>query len=415
MKIIYLHQYFNTPQMPGATRSYEMARRLVAAGHEVHIVTSWRDSHSPRKGGWSKTEEAGIHVHWLPVPYSNAMRSRQRLKAFCTFAFRAAPKAVALKGDVVFATSTPLTIAIPGVYAAKRNRIPMVFEVRDLWPELPIAMGVLNNRGAIAAARWLERFAYRNATRVVALSPGMRDGVVRTGYPEERVHVIPNSADLELFDVPPEVGQEFRAQHHWLGDRPLILYAGALGQINGVDYLVRVASSMKRIAPHVRFLILGQGAEEAKVRQWASESGVLDSTLFMWKEVPKAEMPAVLSAATMATSLFIDLPAMRANSANKFFDALAAGRPITINYGGWQAELIEEHGCGLVLDPNDPQAAAEQLASVVRDRGWLEQAGQNARALAEGRFSRDKLAHELQCVLRTAATEGRRARRRNVR
>jgi len=415
MKVIYLHQYFNTPALPGATRSYEMARRLVAAGHEVHMVTSWREPDSPRKRGWSKTKENGIHVHWLPVPYSNSMRSRQRLKAFFTFAFRAAPKAAALKGDVVFATSTPLTIAIPGVYAARRNRIPMVFEVRDLWPELPIAMDVLNNRLTIAAATWLEHFAYRNAAQVIALSPGMRDGVVRKGYPREHVHVIPNSADLELFDVPPGVGQEFRAQHRWLGEHPLILYAGALGQINGVDYLVRVASSMKRIAPDVRFLILGEGAEAGKIRSLAAELGVLDKSLFLWSRIPKADMPGVLSAATVATSLFIDLPAMRANSANKFFDALAAGRPIAINYGGWQADLIQEHSCGLLLDPNDPQTAAEKLASSVRDRGWLERAGRNARTLAEERFSRDKLAHELQCVLRTAATEGRRARRCNSR
>src|SRR5205823_13311940 len=142
MRIVYLHQYFVTPQMAGGSRSYEMARRLVAAGHDVHMVTSDRDAadaHAP----WRHSVEAGIHVHWTPIAYDNRMSYGERMRAFLRFAWRAARKAVALRGDVVFATSTPLTIAIPAVYAARRLRVPMVFEVRDLWPEVPIAIGAI--------------------------------------------------------------------------------------------------------------------------------------------------------------------------------------------------------------------------------------------------------------------------------
>jgi UDP-N-acetylglucosamine:LPS N-acetylglucosamine transferase len=141
MKIIYLHQYFNTPTMVGSTRSYEMARRLVAYGHEVHMITSWREDDGRKN--WFKTEENGINVHWLPVPYSNEMGFYERIKAFVKFALGSAKKAIELKGDIVFATSTPLTIAVPGIIASKINRIPMVFEVRDLWPEVPVALGIL--------------------------------------------------------------------------------------------------------------------------------------------------------------------------------------------------------------------------------------------------------------------------------
>lgn len=141
MKILYLHQYFTTPSMAGGTRSYEMARRLVAWGHEVHMITTDREGIFDPKQKWYETDEAGIHVHWTPIPYSNKMSYGQRIKAFFAFSWRAARKAAKIGGDVVFATSTPLTIAIPGVYASKRLKIPMVFEVRDLWPELPIAIG----------------------------------------------------------------------------------------------------------------------------------------------------------------------------------------------------------------------------------------------------------------------------------
>src|SRR5690625_4937567 len=162
MKIIYLHQYFNTPEMSGGTRSYEMARRLVAAGHDVHMITSWRQPDPARKN-WFTTIEEGIKVHWLPVPYSNHMSYQERIKAFFRFAFQAGNKAKALQGDIVFATSTPLTIAIPAISASKKHRIPMVFEVRDLWPELPVAIGAIRNPALIWMAKKLELWAYKHS------------------------------------------------------------------------------------------------------------------------------------------------------------------------------------------------------------------------------------------------------------
>jgi glycosyltransferase involved in cell wall biosynthesis len=399
VRIIYLHQYFTTPQTSGATRSYEMARRLVASGHEVDMVTSVRRPLDGRFKGWRQTEEAGIRVHRLCVPYSGSMSYPERMRAFLKFAWKAAFKAASLDGDVVFASSTPLTIALPAVYAARRQKIPMVFEVRDLWPELPIAVGALRGRVSIAAARWLERFAYWNSARIIALSPGMKEGVLRTGYPEEQVHLIPNGADLELFAVPAEVGQAFRDQFDWLQDHPLVVYTGAFGFINGVDYMARLAASVEKLAPEVRFLALGSGKQEQYIRETAAQLNVLGSNFFMPGRLPKLEMPKVLSAADIATSLFIDLPEMWANSANKFFDALASGTPVAINYQGWQAELLRETGAGLVLDVHDVESAAEQLVQALRDPDWLRRAGAAARKLAMERFSRDMLAKQLEAVL----------------
>lgn len=399
MRILYLHQYFNTPQMSGSTRSYEMARRLAMWGHQVDVVTSQRAEQGRLRRGWLETENSGIHVHWLPVPYSNAMPYRDRILAFFKFAFGAARKAAALQADVVFATSTPLTIALPAMYTAWRQRIPMVFEVRDLWPELPIAVGTLQGKLSILAARRLERCAYRNSTQIVALSPGMKAGIVRSGYPEEKVHVIPNGADLELFDVPTTVGQQFRRRFEWLQDRPLVVYTGTLGKINGVDYLARMAAAVRNYMPDVRFLTVGGGGERTKVQEMAQDLGVLGQNFFMLAALPKAEIPAVLSAADIATSTVIDLVALWDNSANKFFDALASGTPVAINHRGWQADLLEETGAGLVLDALDIDKAASQLVRALQNRLWLERAGVAARKLAEERFSRDDLARQFEAVL----------------
>ena len=397
MKILYLHQYFNTPAMRGGTRSYEMARRFVAAGHEVHIVTSSRSSESA--GGWYETQEAGIRIHWLPVPYANAMGFLERIKAFLHFAFAASKKAVAIGGDVVFATSTPLTIAIPGVYASKRLGVPMVFEVRDLWPELPIAIGALKNPVLRVAARRLERFAYNNARQVIALSPGMRDGVVKTGYPAERVHVIPNSSDVDRFRGEGVNGERFLDRHPHLQGEKIVLYAGTLGRINGVGYLVELADAARSMNPALHFVIVGSGMEEDKVRSMAEQAGVLGENLTMLPPLPKSEIPDVLAAATVASSLFVDLPEMWHNSANKFFDALASGTPVMINYQGWQAELIHETGAGIVIPPDNAAEGVRLLSALIADEERYAAAQAAAAALADSQFNRDELANKLLQVL----------------
>ncbi|WP_224367203.1 glycosyltransferase family 4 protein [Hyalangium versicolor] len=398
MKIIYLHQYFNTPSMHGGTRSYELARRLVGMGHEVHMVTSDTQP-SPGAKGWRVSNESGIRVHWLPVPYSNSMQYTDRMRAFGHFAVNSAHRATQLTGDVVFATSTPLTIAVPGIFASRWNRKPMVFEVRDLWPAIPIAVGALKSRPAIVAAQMLERAAYAGAAHIVALSPGMKAGVEAAGVSSEKITVIPNLCDPERFQVPTSAGAEFRQKYSWLGDRPMVLYAGTLGLVNGVDYLVRIAADMVKRDPEVRFVIMGQGREESTLHTLADRLGVRERNLFFLPSVPKAEVPKVLSAATIATSLFTDVPGMQDNSANKFFDALAAGRPLALNYGGWQAELVEQEQFGLCLPSKDPTAASELLANRLRDPQWLADAGARARQLGQERFSADTAARRLSAVL----------------
>lgn len=388
--------------MAGGTRSYEMARRLVDWGNEVHIVTSWRKP--TRHTNWFHEEIDGIHVHWLPVPYENAMGFWQRIKAFFSFALKAGQRAIKLRGDIVFATSTPLTIALPGALSAWRLKVPMVFEVRDLWPEVPIAMGFLKNPVIKQAAHWLERFAYARSARVVALSGGMADGVVKTGYPRERVEVIPNSSDLTLFAVNEDGAARFRAAHPELGEGPIILYPGTLGKANGVAYLAHLAKEIITHRPDVRFVVIGEGAESEHVKESASHLGVLGVNFFQYPAMPKKTLIDAFSAASIVVSLFIDEPALHANSANKFFDALASGTAVAINYQGWQKELLEETGAGIAMGP-DPTNAVVPLLGLLNSPVRLTECGIRARQLAEERFDRDKLARQLERLLQDTLAE----------
>lgn len=400
MRIIYIHQYFTTPDMVGGTRSFEFARRFVDWGHEVTVVSAW--THPVARQGWFETHETGARVLWYPVSYSNAMSFKQRLRAFGKFAAAARVRASKTLADVVFATSTPLTVSIPGVSAARSNRVPLVFEVRDLWPTVPIALGALSNPAMRWAATRMERWAYRNSEAVIALSPGIRDGIASTGYPRNRIAVIPNSCDIDAFTESDASREAFRQSRPWLGDRPLIVYAGALGRANGVSDLIEIASELSDMVPEARILIIGDGSERDALRDLARSRRVLDRTLFMEPAMPKKDVLAAFTAADLTMCLFVDVEALWTGSPNKLFDSLAAGTPVFINYGGWQADLLHKSGAGIVSVRESAPSAAARIADFLHDDDRRIVAGSRARSLASEVFNRNDHAQQVMHVLQAA-------------
>ncbi len=404
MRIVYLAQYFTTPDMSGGGRHYEWVSRLVAAGHDVYVVTGDNRTQDRRP----VTVEGGATVRWLPVGYDTSMSIPQRMVVFLKYAALAAWHARRARADVVFATSTPLTIAIPAVAAVLGRRTPMVFEVRDLWPDVPIAMGGLRNPLLKRAARALERTAYSHSTRVVALSPEMKSGVVRAGFPDDDVLLVPNASDLDLFRRPgaDADGESFRNEHDWLGDRPLVLYAGTLGRVNEVSAMVEIAAEMRERDPEIRFLIVGKGSEWDRVADLARQRGVLDRTLFMMPGRPRDDMPGIFAAASITTSFVADIPVLAWNSANKVFDGFAAGRPVATNVGGSIGHLLTATGAGLVLS-RDPAAAADQLREFLRDPETVQRSRESATSLGSHAFARDVLFRELERAITDSWREGR--------
>ena len=353
--------------MPGSTRSYEFACRLVSRGDTVHMITSDWQGCAPR----SFSAERGISVHWLPVYYSNRMSKTKRIFAFIKYIWYTLKVGSKLDFDLIVASSTPLTIALPALWLKYNKKVPLVFEVRDLWPQLPIAVGAIKSPLLIWLAKRLEKMVYQASQQIVVLSKGMHAELLKNGLPNKKMSTITNLSDIELFNVSSEEGWRFRQNFSWLADRPLVVYTGAFGRINGLSYLVEMALEMKKINQEVRFLLVGDGYARDHLSQLAEKYGILNQTLFMIDYLPKNQMPVLLSAATVATSFFIDLPEMENNSANKFFDALAAGRPIIINYGGWQADLLRETQAGLVVPVGDPCTAAAQLNTLISNQTAL--------------------------------------------
>ncbi|WP_236831628.1 glycosyltransferase family 4 protein [Blastococcus sp. KM273128] len=389
--------------MSGGTRSYEFARRLVQSGHQVAVIAADPRPLVDGSRDWYVTVEAGVQVHWVPVPYDNAMRPWRRILAFATFLLAACRRAARLPQDVVFATSTPLTVAIPGAWSATRNSVPFVLEVRDLWPTVPIAMGALRSWPSRKVAFLLERWAYGRAAEVIALSPDMANGV-RKVRPNASITVIPNAADRDLFGVPSGVDEQLALENSWLAERRLILYAGTFGRVNGVNYLVDVAGAMKDKCPEAVFVLIGGGAEFERVHQRARDLQVLGRNCFIFDRIPKHQIVAWFRRASVVVSTVIDVPELSANSANKVFDGLAAGRPVAVNHGGWIAEALREAGAGLELS-RDPAVAADQLATFLSSEERIASASAAARQLAAEDFDRNKLAVSFEAVLTKAVQE----------
>lgn len=404
MRILYFHQYFTTPNYNGGTRSYEMARRWVAAGHEVNLVTS--SAYMPEavaaNAVWREMDIEGIRVHVIGSKYSNKQSFGARWREFVRFAYAAYRRARKFDADVVFASSTPLTIAIPGVLSSRRLGVPFVFEVRDLWPDVPIAIGALQNPVARSLARALECWAYRNARAVVALSEGMASRLADRNEARNKVIVVPNAADIELFTVDASSRLALRHRYPWLGDRPLVLYAGTLGIINEVEYMVTLACEVLALAPEVRFVVVGDGNRGDSVRSLAHTLGVAGVNMHFIDPMPKTDVAKWISAADVSFSFVADIPQLWDNSANKIFDAMAAGTCIGINYGGWQKDLIDREGVGIVLPAGDPKRAAVMLAAFLASPDEVAAAGDRARLIATSQFGRDLLADRLLTVLKNA-------------
>lgn len=386
--------------MSGGTRSFETASLLAKWGHEVQVVTGGgQESH---RRGWRSSNESGAEVHWHGARYSQEMGYARRVGIFLRFALASFFRGLRIEADVVFASSTPLTIALPAVLLARIKRVPLVFEVRDLWPAAPIAVGALRGVVAISLAKWLEKFAYANSTAVIVLSPEMKAGVLSVGYDSSRVAVIPNACDFDLFDVSERVIDQFFDSRPHLLNRPFILYAGTFGLVNDLRYAVTVANFLDSLDSNVAILLVGDGSEKETVMRLAEDLHLLDRRIFFEERKSKIEIAQFFAAATAVATFVKPLPLLGGNSANKFFDGLAAGKPVVVNADGWMVSLTREFECGLLLSNPATDRTAREIHKRLNDPVWLSQTGQNARRLGARHFDREELVQKVENVLQFA-------------
>lgn len=403
MKVLYFHQHFSTPKGSTGIRSYAMARKLLEHGHQVTMVCG---SYGGGNTGLSNAFEGGrregvvdgIHIIEFNLAYSNHDNFLKRTWLFLSFAIKSVRLAFTQSYDVLFATTTPLTAGIPGIFARWLRRKPFAFEVRDLWPELPREMGVIKNPVVLWLMSLLEWASYRSAHRLIGLSPGIVDGIAKRGVKREHIAMIPNGCDLSLFA---DKSQPWRPDGVAPSDL-MAVFTGTHGIANGLGAVLDAAAVLKQRGRNdIKLVLIGQGKLKPDLQARALQEG-LDNVIFH-ASVDKQKLAALMASADIGLQILANVPAFYyGTSPNKFFDYIAASLPVLNNYPGWLAEMIKTHQCGFAIPPNNPEAFADALEQAASDRKQLQQMGINARKLAESEFNRDQLANNFVNWLETS-------------
>lgn len=395
MHVLYFHQHFSTPKGSAGTRSYEMAQALLREGHRVTMVCgSYVQGNTGLTGPFTKGRRRGavdgIDIIEFNLDYGNHMGFMQRLRVFAKFAAGSIGVALREPADVVFSTTTPLTAGIPGIFARWFRRKPFVFEVRDLWPELPKAMGVITNPVALWLMSVLEWMSYRSANRLIGLSPGIIEGIAKRGVDASRIELVPNGCDLSLFTSPSGSWRPEGVRD----DQLLAVFTGTHGNANGLDAVLDAAAVLKELGrDDIRIALVGQGREKPRLQKRAREEKI-DNVLFL-DPVPKTQLSGLMSGADIGLQVLRNVPAFYfGTSPNKFFDYISAGLPVLNNYPGWLAKLISENDCGFTVRADDPHAFAAALTEAADDPATLVLKGENAQDLAKREFSREDLSRK---------------------
>lgn len=392
MKILYLHQYFLFPEDSGGTRSYDLATSFVKKGHDVEIVTSssFIKNYKFTKR-WNKIERNGLIIHVLNLNYNNELSYIKRSIVFFQFLWFATFKILAIKTDVVLATSTPLTIGIPAIIKKWTQKIPFIFEVRDVWPEAVIAIGAVKNKTFQKLLYWLENLIYKNAAAIVPLSVDMKASIV-TRHPQLKdkpVVVIENISEINRFQNGFDLNTSIIKKKIGFIPRFSILYAGTFGRVNGIEYVVKLAEKLQSIDKSIVFILVGSGATKNVIINEAQQRKVLNKNVFILDSIPKNELPQLFSEISMGSSFVANIKELWANSANKFFDTLAASKPILINYGGWQKSVIENENIGYVLPEKLSKKAINEFVKYTQNISLHSQQKINALIKAKKSYSLD--------------------------
>lgn len=397
MKILYIHQYFKTPEEAGGTRSYEFAKYLVGKGHDVIMLTG---KNNAKKIIEHKTID-GIRVIYIKNQYSNYMSFKRRVLSFLSFAFWSSLESLKNKDiDIIFATSTPLTVAIPALVVNFVRRTPFVFEVRDLWPDVPVKLGIIKNRFVVKFLYWFEKLVYKKAIKIVALSPGIKDGIISKGINSDKVVLIPNASDTHRFIIHRKIEKDLLNKYNIAKDSFIITYVGAIAYANDLKVVVEACKFLqfKLKSNNIVVIIAGDGKEKPFLEELKNRYE-LKNLLFIG-EIPKTEVIDLISLSHSGLLVLKNDPILETSSPNKFFDYLAAGKPIISNVGGWIKEIIEKNSLGLVVRGGDPEALAYAMLKMSHmSLNELREMGLRSRKVAEEYFSRMKLAEKLEEVL----------------
>ena len=354
------------------------------------------------EGLYQKQTIDGINVIIVGTKYSNKQSYLRRVISFLSFCLFGIYVGLRVENvDVIYATSTPLTVGIPAIALKWLKRVPFVFEVRDQWPETPIEMGIIKNRALIKLLLWLEKTIYRQSSAIVALSSPMADDIRKILTQDKSITVIPNGCDVELFR--PDIdGSAIRSEKGW-DDKLVFLHAGAMGKITGLEFIIDVADKL-RCYQDILLVLIGEGFRKGALQGKVKELGLKNVEIL--PSVAKRQLPPIMAAADVILVIIGEFPIIEKHaSLNKFYDGLGSGKPVLLNYYGWQGRLVEDNRAGFGCELYNIEQFVVRVLYIRSHREQLVEMGRNARRIAEEKFDRNKLANQALEIISKAARQ----------
>ena len=392
MHILIIHQAFASLNEPGGTRHHEFARLLTAHGHQVTVIASpvsYITGSAFRASVSSEVTEYKVTILRASVYDAHHRSFLHRIVAFFSFMLSSFWVGLGVKNvDLVWGTSPPIFQGVTAWVLARIKGAKFLFEVRDLWPQFAIAVGVLKNPVLILLSEWLERFLYRRADRVMVNSPGFLEPVTSRGA--KRVELIPNGADPSMFD-PNNDGMEFRRSNQ-LADKFVVLYAGAHGMSNDLEVVLDAAALLVD-RNDIQLVLLGDGKEKPALMARAQKKDLTNVTFL--PSVPKTEMASALAGADACLAILKPLEEYKTTYPNKVFDYMAAGRPVVLAIDGVIREVVEAAGCGIFAAPGSADEVANAIRQLAADKKESRIMGLQGRDYLQKNFSRAAIGENL--------------------
>lgn len=365
MKIAVVYQYYQGHTSPGHSLVYEYTQHLAERGHQVTVIsgeTGYMRADQPSRPWYKRllrTECDGLVKVIRTYTYSELHRSYLgRLLSFISFSLTAPIGLLrANKPDVLLASSPPIFPMFSVWLVCKLRRIPVVFEVRDLWPESAVQMGILRNRPLIAVMSWMERVLYDKSDLIITLTHGIRQDIERRGWPSAKLRVLTCGVDLNMLYPDPASGLETRQKHGWL-DRYVVLYLGAMGQANNLDLVLDAASRCEDA--RVIFVLIGDGMKRVHLEARVQKEQ-LDNVAIL-PSVPKEMARAYICAADFCLVTLLDIPLFHGAIPTKLLDYMACERPVLCGVSGEAAAIVERAAAGIVFS-----ATPENLVSAISE------------------------------------------------
>ncbi len=394
MHILLIHQVFIRPQDPGGTRHFEFARHLTNEGHRVTVLAGTRSYLTGERVQAPRREElkTGLEVIRCHVFGSVHRSFLLRTAGFVSFLLSSLWVGLSIRGvDVIWGTSPPLFQGLTAWALARWKRIPLLFEVRDLWPDFAVQVGVLRSRLLIGLAKGAERFLYRRADRVLVNSPGFIDHVTAEGAPVDQVRLVPNGVDSNAFTDAADGGRVLAA--HGLGGKFIALYAGAHGLANDLGVILQAADRLRE-DPRIAFVMVGDGKEKPALKAKAAELGL--ANLHFLPPLEKSRIPELLAEADCGIAVLKPIPLFATTYPNKVFDYMAAGLPVVLGIQGPIREVVEGADAGVPFAPGDADGLAKAVTALADDPERAAEMGTNGRTCVVKRFDRGKLAAQME-------------------